>query len=233
MRNLFLIGMMGSWKSTVGRKLADVMKMEFIDTDDAIEEITEMRISDIFHEFGEEKFREMETAFFKEKSKQPGQVFSTGGGIVLDVINREILKNESGPPPPVNLSVEKKNGLTLLKLIEKNLILSAHDVSLGGIIVTIAEMCIDGKIGAKIEKKNMKNNKSLNSYLFGEDQGRYIIEIENKNLKLVNYILKNNKVYSEIIGKTQKKSLELQDTFDISVSDLLKINSKWIDEYIK
>ena len=94
-------------------------------------------------------------------------------------------------------------------------------------------MCIDGKIGAKIEKKNMKNNKSLNSYLFGEDQGRYIIEIENKNLKLVNYILKNNKVYSEIIGKTQKKSLELQDTFDISVSDLLKINSKWIDEYIK
>ena len=85
--------MMGSWKSTVGRKLADVMKMEFIDTDDAIEEITEMRISDIFHEFGEEKFREMETAFFKEKSKQPGQVFSTGGGIVLDVINREILKN--------------------------------------------------------------------------------------------------------------------------------------------
>ena len=83
MKNLFLIGMMGSWKSTVGRKLAQSMDMEFIDTDDAIEEIMEMKISDIFSEFGEDRFREMETAFFIEKAKQTGQVFSTGGGIVL------------------------------------------------------------------------------------------------------------------------------------------------------
>ena len=84
---------MGSWKTTVGRKLANVMNMEFIDSDDAIEEVTEMKVSDIFREFGEEKFREMETAFFTEKAKQSDQVFSTGGGIVLDLVNREILKN--------------------------------------------------------------------------------------------------------------------------------------------
>ena len=51
MENLFLIGMMGSWKSTVGCKLASTLDMEFIDTDDAIEEITEMKIVDIFREF--------------------------------------------------------------------------------------------------------------------------------------------------------------------------------------
>ena len=90
--NLFIIGMMGSWKSTVGRKLADNMGMEFVDTDDAIEEVTEMKISDIFSEFGEDRFREMETAFFIEKAKQTGQVFSTGGGIVLESENRKVLK---------------------------------------------------------------------------------------------------------------------------------------------
>ena len=93
MKNLFIIGMMGSWKSTVGRRLANAMDMEFIDTDDAIEEVMEMKISDIFGEFGEERFRDMETAFFIEKSKQTGHVFSTGGGIVLGSENRKVLKN--------------------------------------------------------------------------------------------------------------------------------------------
>ena len=92
MENIFLIGMMGSWKTTVGSKLADNMGMEFVDTDDAIEEVTEMKISDIFKEFGEDRYREMETAFFLEKSKQTGQVFSTGGGIVLGSKNRKVLK---------------------------------------------------------------------------------------------------------------------------------------------
>jgi len=92
MRNIFIIGMMGSWKSTVGSELAEALGMEFIDTDDAIEEVTEMKISDIFREFGENRFREMETAFFIEKAKQTGQVFSTGGGIVLGSENRKVLK---------------------------------------------------------------------------------------------------------------------------------------------
>ena len=91
--NLFLIGMMGSWKSTVGCKLAVTLDMEFIDTDDAIEEMTEMKIADIFREFSEKRFREMETAFFIEKAKQSGQIFSTGGGIILREENWTTLQN--------------------------------------------------------------------------------------------------------------------------------------------
>ena len=90
--NLFLIGMMGSWKSTVGRKLAEALDMEFIDTDDVIEEMTEMKVVDIFREFDEKRFREMESSFFVEKAKQSGHVFSTGGGIVLSADNRKVLK---------------------------------------------------------------------------------------------------------------------------------------------
>ena len=86
--------MMGSWKSTIGRKLASTLNMEFIDTDDAIEEVTEMTVANIFRELGEKRFREMEQAFFIEKAKQSRQVFSTGGGIVLGEENRKILQNK-------------------------------------------------------------------------------------------------------------------------------------------
>ena len=91
--NLFLIGMMGSWKSTVGRKLAEILNLEFVDTDDEIEKITNMKITDIFNEFSEQRFREMESAFFIEKTKSKKQLFSTGGGIILDKRNRRVLNN--------------------------------------------------------------------------------------------------------------------------------------------
>ena len=78
MENIFLIGMMGSWKSTVGKKLAQKIQMEFIDTDDAIEEFMEMKISEIFYEFGEKKFREMETAFFNENLNKKVKFFLQG-----------------------------------------------------------------------------------------------------------------------------------------------------------
>ena len=78
----------------MGRKLSKALNLEFIDTDDAIEEVTEMKISDIFREFSEKRFREMESAYFNEKAKQSGLVFSTGGGIVLESENRNGLQNK-------------------------------------------------------------------------------------------------------------------------------------------
>jgi len=91
--NIFLIGMMGSWKSTIGKKLARLLDSEFVDTDDEIEEATEMSVAEIFQYRGEAQFREMETAFFVEKSQQPGYVISTGGGIVVTETNRIALRN--------------------------------------------------------------------------------------------------------------------------------------------
>ena len=91
--NIFLIGMMGSWKSTIGKKLARLLDSKFVDTDDEIEEATEMSVAEIFQERGEAQFREMETAFFVEKSQQTGYVISTGGGIVVTEANRIALRN--------------------------------------------------------------------------------------------------------------------------------------------
>ena len=92
-KNIFLIGMMGSWKSTIGNKLAHFLNYKYIDTDLAIEKMMKMKISKIFSEYGEEKFRYIEESYFVEKSKDEGFVFSTGGGIVLRDKSRMALKN--------------------------------------------------------------------------------------------------------------------------------------------
>ena len=85
MDNIYLIGMMGSGKSTIGEQLANNLNMEYVDIDNDIESIHQMTIIDIFNQLGEKKFREIESVYFLEKSKQTNQVFSTGGGIILNI----------------------------------------------------------------------------------------------------------------------------------------------------
>jgi len=132
-------------------------------------------------------------------------------------------------PPEVNLRNEKNNGECLLKLINKNLILSSHDISTGGLIITLAEMSIGSNIGAKIHKPKRLTN-SIN-YFFGEDQARYIIEVNNKHLSKVDKILKDNNVFYDNIGMTQSDFFEIEDEFKINVKDLFKINNEWYNNY--
>lgn len=91
--NIYLIGMMGSGKSTIGRMLADKLNKKFIDTDDKIEEFTGLKITEIFEAFGEKRFREMEESYFIEKSQLNDLVISTGGGIIISPKNRKVLKS--------------------------------------------------------------------------------------------------------------------------------------------
>jgi len=95
----------------------------------------------------------------------------------------------------------------------------------------LSEMCISGKIGAKI--KIPKNNISPHEYLFGEDQSRYLIEVNKKNKDEVRKILEKNGIFYEIIGNTQKDSLDLDKEFNIKLNSLYKLNSFWFRNYFK
>ncbi len=92
--NIILTGYMGSGKTTVGKALAKEYGMTFIDTDQLIEEKAGKSVSKIFEEFGEETFRDMETALLKELRMKSisNSVISTGGGIVQRKENCELLK---------------------------------------------------------------------------------------------------------------------------------------------
>ena len=73
----------------------------------------------------------------------------------------------------------------------------------------------------------------LAEYLFGEDQSRYLIEVNEKNKNEVDKILEKNSIFFEILGKTQKDSLVLDKEFNIKLSDLRKLNTSWFKDYFK
>ena len=109
------------------------------------------------------------------------------------------------------------------------MVLSAHDISSGGLIISLAEMVIGSSIGAKIYKPKKLTN-TIN-YFFGEDQARYLIEVKNENLSKVDKILSENNVFFENIGNTQSNFFEIEKELKIGIKDLYKINNEWYNNY--
>jgi shikimate kinase len=95
MRNLALIGFMGSGKSSVGKMVAELLGFEFLDTDHEIEERAGKRISVIFEQDGEPVFREWERRMCQMLEEKTGLVIATGGGLPLPPANLESLKRHS------------------------------------------------------------------------------------------------------------------------------------------
>jgi shikimate kinase len=89
---IFLVGMMGAGKTTIGRILAKILDREFIDLDHELEARCGVRVALIFEIEGEDGFRRRESAVLDEWSRRPGAVIATGGGAVLADENRRCLK---------------------------------------------------------------------------------------------------------------------------------------------
>ena len=90
--NIFLVGMMGAGKTTVGRLLASFLEKKFYDSDREIQKRTGVSIPLIFEIEGEAGFRKRETEMLSELLKTGNIVLATGGGAVLSAENREMLK---------------------------------------------------------------------------------------------------------------------------------------------
>jgi shikimate kinase len=90
--NVYLIGMMGSGKSTVGKILAQKLNYRFFDTDVLIEKVAGRLIPEIFATKGEDYFRDLETQILKEVSAYRSSAIATGGGIIQKPINWSYLR---------------------------------------------------------------------------------------------------------------------------------------------
>ena len=120
--HVVLVGLMGSGKSTAGRRVAARLDREFIDADRALESITDRTISEIFETDGEAGFRAIETDVLEELLEHhTPSVIATGGGVVLAEANRRILRDSTvtvvwldGSPEFLASRVEGKPGRPLL-----------------------------------------------------------------------------------------------------------------------
>ena len=108
--NIFIVGPMGSGKSTVGKIISDELFLDFFDTDDEIEIRTGASVDWIFDLEGESGFRKRESEMLDEMVKKNSIVLSTGGGIVLESSNRELLSSRGTVfylSTPISVQVER------------------------------------------------------------------------------------------------------------------------------
>ena len=154
----------------------------------------------------------------------------TEGHLDQSLFSRDILNEKNGPPPEINLFNEKNNGETILTLIEKKFIKSAHDVSIGGIITALSKMCIKGKKGVILKKGKYLINQF--EYLFGEDQGRYIVEVNKDDLKSVTNILLENSVHFDELGVIGGNDLIIDDKSKVPIDDLIKSHTTWLTNFM-
>ena len=92
LNNIILVGPMGSGKTTIGRRLSEVLNLDFFDSDHEIIDTTGVSIDHIFDVEGEKGFRTRETDVLKKLCNMPSIVLATGGGAVLLEENRELMK---------------------------------------------------------------------------------------------------------------------------------------------
>ncbi|MFD2168964.1 shikimate kinase [Tumebacillus lipolyticus] len=118
---LFLIGFMGTGKTTVGLALANELKYAFYDSDQEIVKREGMEISQLFASKGEAYFRQVEAAVLSELSRLPKSVITTGGGVVLKQANRQLMQQSgyvvalSASPEEIVRRVEQDRSRPLLQ----------------------------------------------------------------------------------------------------------------------
>jgi phosphoribosylformylglycinamidine synthase len=176
------------------------------------------------------EYKKMISMDFKKEGNLVLILGKTEGHLDQSVFAKEILAEKKGPPPSINLFNEKNIGGTVLKLIDQNLIDTCHDVSLGGILIAISKMCIKGKKGIKFNPIKGLINKF--EFFFGEDQGRYVIEVSKTNIDKTKQILEENSVHYDEIGTVDKSNIILDNNTNLSVDELENENKNWLRNYM-
>ncbi|UKJ74287.1 phosphoribosylformylglycinamidine synthase subunit PurL [Azospirillum brasilense] len=141
---------------------------------------------------------------------------------------REILGREEGPPPPVDLAVERRNGEFVRGLIAEGLVVSSHDIQDGGLLVTVAEMAMAGGIGANLSGLDGADAGTL----FGEDQGRYVLAVRADKAAAVQEKAKAAGVPVSVLGKTNGTALTGRGGEAITIARLKKANEAWLPGYM-
>jgi phosphoribosylformylglycinamidine synthase len=143
---------------------------------------------------------------------------------------REIVGSEEGAPPPVNLDVELKHGTMVRSLIEDGRLVSAcHDVSDGGLLVALAEMCLGRDIGAQVR---FMTDLPYHAYAFGEDQARYLIAVPANAKDEVMVRLNQADIIFTDLGVTAPDLLIVEDVLRVPVTHLRDINETWLPGFM-
>jgi len=152
----------------------------------------------------------------------------TRGHFGCSLYLREIEGSESGPPPPVDLTAERRNGDFVRDMIRAEHVAACHDVSDGGLLVAIAEMAMTGGRGVILEAPPLDLPRT--AYFFGEDQARYIVETADPGS--IFEAARAGGVSAHAIGAVGGVALTLSGAGAISVNALRAASEAWLPDYM-
>jgi phosphoribosylformylglycinamidine synthase subunit PurL len=150
----------------------------------------------------------------------------TKGHLGQSLYLREIEGREEGAAPPVDLAVEKKNGDFVRGLIEQGRVDTVHDLSDGGLIVALAEMAMAGNLGLELALK-----KTI-PFLFGEDQGRYLLAVPKSEAARILEQAKAAGIAISSPGTTGGDKIALEGVGEISLSKLRCAHESWFPSFM-
>jgi phosphoribosylformylglycinamidine synthase len=162
---------------------------------------------------------------FKAAGETVIVIGETKGHLGQSLYLREILGREEGPPPPVDLKVERRNGDFVRALITASRLTAVHDVSDGGLAVAIAEMAMASGLGATL---TTPTGRPRGEFWFGEDQARYVLTAKGAEADKILSDAKGAGIPAVKLGATCDDVLKI-DGEDVSpVARLKELNEEWL-----
>lgn len=167
---------------------------------------------------------------FKREGDAIILVGATEGWLGQSIYLRDVCGREEGAPPPVDLVEEKRNGDFVRQLIRSGQVDTVHDLSDGGIALALAEMAMAGNVGAEITA--FPEGLALHAFLFGEDQARYLIAVDEDVAADILYEAGAIGIPAVTLGLTGGDALILPGRQAISVKQLKAAHEAWLPEYM-
>ena len=149
------------------------------------------------------------------------------GHLGQSMLLREVLDRTAGPPPPVDLAAERRNGELVRALIADGIVRVCHDLADGGLLVAVAEMALAGGIGVEIA---VPDGVEAAAWLFGEDQARYLIALPGGDAVLARAGAAG--VPAAVIGRTGGTALTVRGHGHISLDSLRTTHEAWLSGYM-
>ncbi len=152
---------------------------------------------------------------------------ATAGHLGASLWLREITGVEDGPPPPVDLDIERRTGAFVLGLIQDLGITSCHDVSDGGLLVALAEMALACGIGFSVRRPDACV--AAHAFWFGEDQGRFVVSSASHGAA-VDAAARDAGVTCTLLGRTGGDVLTVDGGQPISIESVRTVNERWLPD---
>ncbi len=155
---------------------------------------------------------------------------TTTGHLTGSLYARDIAGITEGPPPPVDLDAEKRNGTWLREQIQSGAISCCHDISDGGLAVAVGEMCLEGDVGARI---GCPDGIAPTSFLFGEDQARYLVAVPEEEVSALAMAAGEAGIPAFRTGTFAGSALTLEGLGAISIKALREGHEGWFPVFME